>query len=49
MPYSVNSCFEKFRREVVDLEPEQVKTARASRDFVLDNIALMPDGMQYYQ
>ena len=54
MPYSVNSCFEKFRREVVDLEPEQVKTARASRDFVLDNIARLsnegelPDVLGYY-
>lgn len=39
MLYTVNGCFEVFRREEVDLEPEQVKTARASRDFVLDNIA----------
>lgn len=39
MPYSVNVCFEKFRKEVVDLDPEQTKTARASRDFILSNIA----------
>lgn len=39
MPYSVNACFEEFRKEVVDLDPEQTKTARASRDFVLSNIA----------
>ena len=39
MPYTVNSCFDKFRRDEVDLDPEQTKTARASRDFVLDNIA----------
>lgn len=39
MPYTVNACFEKFRKEVVDLDSEQTKTARASRDFVLSNIA----------
>lgn len=39
MPYSVNACFEKLRKEVVDLDPEQTKTARASRDFILSNIA----------
>ena len=38
MPYTVNACFEKFRKEVVDLDPEQTKTARTSRDFVLSNI-----------
>lgn len=39
MPYTVSSCFEKFRKDVVDLDSEQTKTARASRDFVLANIA----------
>ena len=39
MPYTVNACFEKFCKEVVDLDPEQTKTARTSRDFVLSNIA----------
>lgn len=43
MPNTVNSCFEKLRCEMVDLVPEQVKTARASRDFVLDNIARLSD------
>lgn len=38
MPYTVNDCFEKFRKDVVDLEPGQTKTARASRDFVYKNI-----------
>lgn len=38
MPYTVNTCFELFRKEVVDLDPEQTKTARASRDFVYTNI-----------
>ena len=43
MPYSVSGCFDKFRREVVDLNPDQTKTARASRDFVLENIARLSD------
>ena len=43
MPYTVNRCFEVFRQEEVDLVPEQVKTARASRDFVSDNIARLSD------
>lgn len=38
MPYTVDMCFEMFRRECVDLETEQTKTARKSRDFILQNI-----------
>lgn len=38
MPYTVNDCFEKFRKDVVDLDPEQTKTARLSRDFVYKNL-----------
>lgn len=41
MPYTVNDCFEKFRKDVVDLEPGQTKTARASRDFVYKNIGIL--------
>lgn len=41
MPYSVSDCFVKFRKNVVDLESEQIKTARASRDFVLQNIEVL--------
>lgn len=54
MPYTVNSCFEQFRRDVVDLDSEQTKTALASRDFVLANIvrlskeALLPKVMGDY-
>ena len=46
MPYTVNDCFEKFRKDVVDLEPGQTKTARGSRDFVYKNIgALFQKGL----
>lgn len=38
MPYTVNRCFEKFRKDIVDLNPAQVAEARPSRDFVLSNI-----------
>lgn len=46
MPYTVNDCFEKFRKDVVDLEPGQTKTARGSRDFVYKSIgALFQKGL----
>ena len=54
MPYTVNRCFDKFRREVVDLDPGETATARTSRDFVLANIArlsnegMLPDVMGDY-
>lgn len=38
MPFSVNACFEKFRKDVVDLDLEQTKTARENRDFVYTNL-----------
>lgn len=38
MPYTVSGCFEKFRKEVVDLDSDQTSVARSSRDFVLENI-----------
>lgn len=41
MPYSVNACFEKFRCDAVDLDPEQTKTARDSRGFVYRNLDLL--------
>lgn len=41
MPFSVNACFEAFRREKVDLDPGQIETARASRDFVWRNLEIL--------
>lgn len=41
MPYTVNDCFKKFRKDVVDLEPGQTKTTRGSRDFVYKNIGAL--------
>ena len=38
MPYTVSGCFEKFRKEVVDLDSDQTYVARSSRDFVFENI-----------
>ena len=43
MPYTVNACFDKFRKEIVDLDPEITKIARGSRDFVLKNIRLLSE------
>jgi hypothetical protein len=42
MTTSVNSAFTAFRRECVDLDPEQVKLARASRDDLQQQITLLP-------
>lgn len=38
MPYTVWGAFDKFRTESVDLDPTQTKTARSSRDFLLDQL-----------
>ena len=38
MPYTVSACFDVFRREMVDLDPDNTKVARGSRDFVFHNI-----------
>ena len=38
MPYTVNSCFEKFRSEVVDLDSTRSTTALVSRNNLMTNI-----------
>lgn len=38
MPYSVNSCFESFVRDSVNLDPERTTTARASRNWLVHKI-----------
>lgn len=38
MPYSVNSCFDVFMRDFVNLNPERTTTARASRDWLVHKI-----------
>ena len=35
MAYTVNSCFEDFMRDSVNLDPERTATARASRDWLV--------------
>jgi hypothetical protein len=34
MPYTLGYSIERFREDVVDLDPDQTKTARSSRDFL---------------
>lgn len=41
MPWTVGSAFEQFRREVVDLDPENTKIARASRNYLFDQIEIL--------
>ena len=38
MPYSVNSCFESFMRDSVNLDPERTTTARTSRNWLVHKI-----------
>ncbi len=41
MAYTVNAAFSQFCQDVVDLDSEQTKTARKSRDWLLTNIATL--------
>lgn len=41
MSLTVSGAFSKFRREVVDLDPEQTRTARKSRDYLTDQLAAL--------
>jgi hypothetical protein len=38
MPWTVGGAFEQFRRDVVDLDPGHTKTARASRNYLFNEI-----------
>lgn len=38
MPYTVWGAFDQFRKEKVDLDPEVTKTARASRDYLFEQL-----------
>lgn len=41
MPWTVGGAFEQFRRDVVDLDPENTKKARASRDHLFTQIKIL--------
>lgn len=43
MPYRVNSCFECFNRDVVNLDSNQTPTARTSRDNLIGNMHSLSD------
>lgn len=38
MATTVNNAFAEFMEDMVNLEPEKTKTARSSRDNLIDNI-----------
>jgi len=40
---TVKAAFDQFRKEVVDLDADEVDKARSSRDFLLDQIFGLPD------
>ena len=41
MPRAVLAAFEEFRREAVDLDQAQTQTARASRDYLVDQLSTL--------
>jgi hypothetical protein len=43
MARTVGAAFDDFRANYVDLDPEEVKTARRSRDFLVEQIYKIPD------
>ena len=44
MPYTVWGAFNVFQRDIIDLEPEIVKRARASRDFLSEQLKRLSGG-----
>src|SRR5215213_1138189 len=42
MPYSATFSFSEYRSKVVDLDPEETKKARKSRDYLEEQISLLP-------
>ena len=38
MPYTVNACFDYLNKNVVNLDPNQVPTARTSRDTLIESV-----------
>lgn len=48
MVYTVWGAFDWFRKNVVDLEAEQVKKARSSRNYLFDQIKLLADKDIYF-
>ncbi len=43
MATTVNNAFDEFMKDIVNLDPKIVSTARVSRDHLLDNIAEFDD------
>lgn len=44
MPWTVRSSFETFRRDIVDLDVDETKRARASRDFLWEQLKKLSAG-----
>jgi len=44
MAYTVWGAFDKFRTDIVDLDPTETKTARSSRDFLLGQLKMIAQG-----
>ena len=43
MPYTVNSCFDWFNKNIVNLDADEVPTARTSRDTLIDSMHSLSD------
>ena len=47
MPYTLWSSIEKYREDVVDLDPDQTELARVSRDFLFTQLKLLDVNNRY--
>ena len=48
MATTVNNAFDEFMRDIVNLDPEIVSAAKASRDNLLHNIAEFDDKDEFF-
>lgn len=48
MPYTVWGAFDQFRKQTVDLDSDEVKRARASRDYLFEQIKKLSDEDIYF-
>jgi hypothetical protein len=47
MPYTLGGAILKYREDTVDLDPDQTKRARLSRDFLFTQIKALDSGNEY--
>lgn len=48
MALTVNSAFNEFNSESVNLDPNQAEKARSSRDWLMEQLKCLPDKTEYF-